>query len=141
MKNEFLTNIAKEYNEKILSVAFVNLSDEHCFGHAHRSVHSTEEYWICIDKSRLICPSQVFFVLYHEIAHIVNFHLGYLYCRNSSTEKENKEKQADIWAFKEMGIMDAQGIINPENIVCYKCICEMKNIGAIQNVCPKGLRL
>ena len=67
--------------------------------------------------------------------------MGYLYCRNSSTEKESKERQADIWAFKEMGMMDAQGKIKHENMVCYKCICELKSIGTTQDVCPKGLKL
>lgn len=125
-KNSFLSEIAKKYNSKIDHVALLGTADR-MFGMAWRERNGPEKYNIFINKDRLICSYQIFFVLYHEIAHIVLFHLGYRYYSASPSEKQQyQEHEANAWAFKEMGIVDDQGKVKDEHRACYECLTTLK---------------
>lgn len=117
----FLTDIAKDYNPKIEYVAFSDLSflSDRPLGVAWRKDPNIEWYAIDIDRDRLICPHQVLFVLYHELGHIVNYHLGY---RHYFGSKSIHEEDANNWAFREMGMIDETGQVKPKNEVCYQCM-------------------
>jgi len=130
----FLTDIAKKYNPKIEYVAFSDLRylKESPLGIAWRKDPNVESYMIDIDKDRLICPHQVFFVLYHELGHVVHYHLGY---RHYTGSKSIHEEESNNWAFKEMGMINEQGQVKQECKLCYKC---MK---ANSKVCLKGIDL
>jgi Domain of unknown function (DUF955). len=80
-----------------------------------------ETYRITVDRDQLICPYQVLFILYHEIGHIVLFHLGYRYYTKDPSEKSLQEDEADDWAHKQMGIVDENGSPKKEYRLCYKC--------------------
>ncbi|MDD5451510.1 MAG: hypothetical protein PHT49_06395 [Desulfovibrionales bacterium] len=126
----FLTDIAKSYNPKVEYVAFCDLPGRQ-LGEAGRP-RAIEEYKILIDRNKLICPYQVLFILFHEIGHIELYHLGYRFYKGNHS---NHEEQADNWAFNQMGIMDNQGRVKEEEILCLKCIKERSR------KCLKGLVL
>jgi hypothetical protein len=117
--NFFLTQIAQKYNPKIKSVEVCDLAGI-CLGAAQKKI-GVETYRITIDRDRLICPYQVLFTLYHEVGHIVLFHLGYRYYTKDSSEKLLQEDEADDWAHKQMGIVDENGSPKKEYSLCYKC--------------------
>jgi len=75
MISEFLTDIAKGFNDKIEQVRFEKLEPGH-LGRVNAS-GDRDGYRILIDREKLRCSFQTFFVLFHEIAHIELFHLGY----------------------------------------------------------------
>jgi len=122
-KSEFLSDIAKKYSPQIEYVAFEAARDGG-FGEARRSRNDLEKYYIHIDKNRLICSYQILYVFFHEIGHIVNFHLGYKYF-NKKYSKEDKENEASIWAFKEMGMIDNMGNIKEEKKACHECMAKL----------------
>ncbi len=122
-----MTEIAKSYNPKVEYVAFCGLEGKH-LGMA-QGRQSFESYRIFIDKEKLICPYQVLFILFHEIAHIELYHLGYRFYKGTHTDQE---EQADNWAFNQMGIID-RGKVKEEGILCLKCIKERSQ------KCLKGL--
>jgi len=115
----FLSDIARGYNSKTEYVAFCKLDKD--LGQARRSFEK-ETYRILLDPTKIICPIQMLFAFYHEIAHIELFHLGYKHYPKSTDERIDKELQADHWAFKEMGTFDSSGIVKKEDETCYNCI-------------------
>lgn len=115
----FLTDIGKDYNPKIKYVAFCDLGEY--LGEAQRR-QSFESYKIFINKDKLICPYQILQTFYHEIGHIVLYHLGYRYYLKNSSDNSVHEAEADNWAFNEMGMLDELGRVKEENELCFKCI-------------------
>lgn len=93
---------------------------------------SVEYYKILINRDELICPHQVLFIFYHELGHIVRCHLGYRYYTGGHSAQE---READEWAFLEMGITDKRGQVREQCRVCHACICQRSK------KCLKGLVL
>ena len=134
MINEFLTDIAKGFNDKIEQVRFEKLDLGH-LGRVYPS-ENRNSYRILIDRGKLRCSFQVFFVLFHEIAHIELFHLGYkFYLASDEYLREGREKEADEWAFKQLGVVKSNGNINDADKVCLQCL------RSIPKHCLKGLPL
>ena len=119
MKNTFFTEIAKDYNAKIEAVAFGKL-EKYLKG---KVIHSSfrDTYFIDIDDEKMRCVYQILFVLFHEIAHIQLFHLGYRYHCDPGL-KEAREVEADQWGFKELGVIDHMNRPTADNKLCHKCI-------------------
>jgi len=101
MISEFLTDIAKGFNDKIEQVRFEKLEPGH-LGRVNAS-GDRDGYRILIDREKLRCSFQTFFVLFHEIAHIELFHLGYRISlasdeyRREGREKEEQKKRKRRW--------------------------------------------
>jgi hypothetical protein len=116
----FLSEIARGYNGAIEYVGFEDLSrvPRKPFG-VTWARKDREWYAIEIDRDRLPCPFQVFFVFFHELGHIVYYHLGYRFFTGNASLQE---READSWAFSRMGMIDDQGRIKEENRLCYDCI-------------------
>jgi len=134
MINEFLTDIAKGFNDKIEHVRFEKLEPGH-LGRVNAS-GDRDGYRILIDRGKLRCSFQIYFVLFHEIGHIELFHLGYRYSLASDEyRREGREKEADEWAFKQLGLVTSNGNINDADKVCLQCL------RSIPKHCLKGLPL
>jgi len=134
MISEFLTDIAKGFNDKIEQVRFEKLEPGH-LGRVNAS-GDRDGYRILIDREKLRCSFQTFFVLFHEIAHIELFHLGYrISLASDEYRREGREKEADEWAFKQLGIVKSNGNINDADKVCLQCL------RSIPKHCLKGLPL
>ena len=131
-KNSFLTGLAKKYAPKIEYVAFCELEAK--FGEARRK-ESYEVYKILIDPNRAICFLRVLFILFHEIGHIVLFHLGYRYYMKNESSYYPKEVEADLWAFEQIGIIDKQGSVRKKYKACHSCMLTRSK------KCLKGLFL
>lgn len=125
MTSEFLTDIAKGFNDKIKQVIFEELEPGH-LGRVNAS-ENRDSYRILIDRGKLRCSFQVFFILFHEIAHIELFHLGYRFYLSDESLREGREKEADEWAFKQLDIVTDK--------VCLQCLL------SIPKHCLKGLPL
>jgi len=115
----FLIEIAHDYNPYIKYVAFNDLTylKDRPLGIAWQK--NPQVYVIEIDRERLICPHQVLFALYHELGHIMQWHLGY---RHFLGARSYQEEEADTWAFREMGIIDEHGQARVQNETCYRCL-------------------
>lgn len=124
MKSEFLTDIAKGFNNKIKQVSFSELELGH-LGRVYAS-ENRDSYCIVIDRGKIRCSFQAFFVLFHEIAHIELFHLGYRFYLSDEYLREGREKEADEWAFKQLDVVTDK--------VCLQCL------RSIPKNCLKGLR-
>lgn len=133
MTSEFLTNIAKGFNDKIEHVRFEKLEPGH-LGRVNAS-GDRDGYRILIDRGKLRCSFQTFFVLFHEIAHIELFHVGYRFYLADENHREGREKEADEWAFKQLGVVKSNGYINDTDRVCFQCL------QSIPKHCSKGLPL
>ena len=134
MISEFLTDIAKGFNDKIEQVRCEKLEPGH-LGRVNAS-GDRDGYRILIDREKLRCSFQTFFVLFHEIAHIELFHLGYrISLASDEYRREGREKEADEWAFKQLGIVKSNGNINDADKVCLQCL------RSIPKHCLKGLPL
>jgi len=133
MTSEFLTDIAKGSNEKIEQVRFEKLEPGH-LGRVNAS-GDRDGYRILIDREKLRCSFQIFFVLFHEIAHIELFHVGYRFYLSDEYLREGREKEADEWAFKQLGVVTSNGNINDADKVCLQCL------QSIPEYCLKGLPL
>jgi hypothetical protein len=116
----FLSEIARGYNGAIEYVGFEDLSrvPRKPFGVVWAR-RDCEWYAIEIDEKRLVCPFQVLFVFFHELGHIVRYHLGYKYFNGSGSAQE---MEADDWAFSRMGIKGERGQIREELKACYECM-------------------
>ncbi|MCX5855626.1 MAG: hypothetical protein NTZ24_13830 [Deltaproteobacteria bacterium] len=115
----FLSDIAKKYNKNIQFVMFLKLPGNQAgMVFSRKSFRSHE---ILIDDRKMPCVYHIFHTLFHEIAHVVLSHFDY-----SSNEFivtiEEQEKEADIWAFQEIGIYDEVGSIKEGEMVCFKCL-------------------
>lgn len=118
--NQFLTDIAKGHNPRIEGVTFEDLRGE-AYGIAGRD-REKKSYWISIDNTRLICPYQILFVLFHEVGHIRHNHLeGSIYLR-SPLPRDKKEKEAHQWAFKQTGLLDNTGKPKEGYRECFECL-------------------
>lgn len=133
MTSEFLTDIAKGFNDKIEQVRFEKLGLGH-LGRVYPS-ENRNSYRILIDRGKLRCSFQAFFVLFHEIAHIELFHLGYRFYLSDEYLRKGREKEADEWAFKQIGVVKSNGNINDADKVCLQCL------RSIPKHCLKGLPL
>ena len=133
MTSEFLTDIARRFNDKIKQVMFAELPPGH-LGRVYAS-ENRDSYDILIDRGKLRCSFQAFFILFHEIAHIELFHLGYKFYLSDEYLREGREKEADEWAFKQLGVVKSNGNINDADKVCLQCL------RSIPKHCLKGLPL
>jgi len=115
----FLTEIARDYNRHIEHVAFEDLTflKDRPLGVAWQK--RPQNFFIDIDRDRLLCPHQVLFVFYHELGHIQQYHLGY---RHFMGGKSEHEMEADAWAFKEMKMINDLGQVKPECRICFRCM-------------------
>ena len=116
-KSDWLTRIAKSFNSRIESVGFEPL--EGMPACVYRDPEQIEAYYIMIDKDQVICPFQILHALYHEIAHVIRFDLGYM--RHKRYE-EAREGAADWFAFEALGMIDERGQIKPKHRACYDCM-------------------
>ena len=125
----FLTDIARGYNPHVECVGFDDLTNlkRKPLGIAWQRY--SQVYYIEIDRERLICPHQVLYVLFHELGHINQWHLGY---RHFLGGRSYQEEEADNWAFEKMGMINKQGQVKEESKLCYQCM-ETKS-----KVCLKG---
>ena len=76
---------------------------------------------IFIDKEKMRCTKHIFFVLFHEIGH-AQLHFLDKWQPVDELFKKKKEKEANRWAFKELGMIDNENRINDGNILCYVCL-------------------
>ena len=104
------------HNPKISEVVFEEFKTK--FGVAFKDPVSGE-YTISLDESKLPCPFMMLFVFYHELGHVVLYHLGY---RKWKMSDEDREKEADLWAYREIGIFDDNGQVKKDFIVCMRCM-------------------
>ena len=132
MISEFLTDIANGFNVKIERVEFEKLEPGH-LGRVH-ATKKRDSYHILIDKGKTHCSFQILFILFHEIAHIELFHLGYKFYLSDEGLKAAREKEADEWALKQLGVVEGNGNINDADKVCLQCL------QTIPEYCLKGLR-
>lgn len=132
MISEFLTSIAKDFNPRIRSVSFEDLTllKSKPVGVAYQPTPLT--YLIEIDRARLICPYQVLYVFYHELGHIMSGHVGYHrhvgYSEHGLVGHAHLEAEADAWAFLHMHLIDSQGNVNEETRLCYECFASKSKI-------------
>lgn len=122
MVSLFLTEIAKDYNCGIEAVEFKVLEK----GMMGKVVASKlrDAYRLFIDKEKMKCVPQIMFVLYHEIAHIELFHLGYKFYLRDAILQEAREKEADHWALNKLGIIDTAGKPTKSDMACHECLIE-----------------
>ena len=127
LNSPFLKSIAQDYNPRIKSVSFGDLSllKSSPLGIAWQ--HAPGKYMIEIDKARLVCPYQVLYVFYHELGHIMCGHIA-SYHRALGGLNPYREIEADRWAWKEMGLIDIHGNINEETRVCYECMISRSKV-------------
>lgn len=118
--NEFLLNIARQYCPRIEAVV-IDQIDGAAYGLVWKN-QETNYYVIVINESRLICPYQTLFVLYHEIGHVKHNHLEDSIYLRSPVPKDRKEREASMWAFREMGMVDDFGWPKQANKECCECI-------------------
>lgn len=118
MENEFLTSIAQGHHPGIKSVEFEPLA---CHGVVYKTP-KTGTYVISIDPDRTLCAYFRIFVLFHEVAHVVKYHLGY---RKYMMRSSDKESEADNWAFERMGISDRPA---DPNRLCCRCMKERSKV-------------
>jgi hypothetical protein len=118
--NLFLTQIAKDYNADIEAVRFANIPGNMC-GKVTAS-KLRDGYLIQIDKEKMRCTNHIFFILFHEIAHVQLFHFGPTFHSSDESFKEEREKQADRWAFKELDMIDNENRPTADNITCHECL-------------------
>jgi len=116
-KSDWLTRIGKSFNSRIEYVAFERLPGYP--GCVRRDPDQVEAYHIFIDKAQTICPFQILHVLYHEIAHVIRFDLGYM--RHKRCE-DAREGAADWFAFETLGMIDERGQVRPAHRACYDCM-------------------
>ena len=126
MESPFLSRIAKDYNSGVEAVEFKTLEKD-MVGKVVAS-KLRDAYRIFIDKEKMKCAYQTMFVLYHEIAHIELFHLGYKFYLSCATLKEAREKEADHWALNKLGAIDAAGKPIKNNMACHECLINNSQI-------------
>jgi hypothetical protein len=126
ISSPFLTAIAKDYNPRIESVSFGDLSllKSSPLGIAWQ--HAPGSYIIQIDKARLVCAYQVLYVFYHELGHILAGHVHYQ--RALGGADVYREIEADAFAFREMRLIDSRGHVNEETRLCYSCFCSKSKV-------------
>jgi hypothetical protein len=110
----YLTKIAKQYDPDVESVAYEDIKD---LGLVYKNPDSNK-YYISISR-KLPCAIRTMQVFYHELAHVVLFHLGYKRFKGAA---EDRELEADVWANKKLGITDECGIIRKGWEECKLCI-------------------
>ena len=120
MNNLFLTQIAKDYNTDIEAVRFANIPEDMA-GKVTAS-KLRDGYLIQIDKEKMRCTNHIFFILFHEIAHVQLFHFGHTFHSSDESFKEAREKETDRWAFKELDMIDNENRPTADSILCYECL-------------------
>ena len=116
-RNEFLTRIARGHSVKIGAVFYCRLNG--ATGKIFKwKDDDSGSLFIDINEEKLICPYQILYVLYHEVGHIILGHCD----RACKLAIATREKQADMWAFREMGLLGSEGKTNKELAVCHACI-------------------
>lgn len=126
--NPFFTDIAQGYNPKILEVDMCEFEQSEQDGTtelAGCAIKYHEGYLILIDRRKLQCPTQMLYILFHEIAHI---NMGHLDCgKISHLMYSQHEYQADKWATEGMHMLNVDGSIDlSENAPhCFPC-CQFR---------------
>lgn len=121
MEIPFLTEIAREYNDKISGVFFGGLAKNHLA----RVTASKDRgrFSIYIDDNKSKCSFQRLFCLFHEIAHVELRHFGERFCsKNQPGQTDAMDKEADEWAFQAMGMIDEKGEVKECDQACHDCI-------------------
>jgi hypothetical protein len=131
MKNLFLTEIAKDYNAEIESVEFRKLPIKYS-GLVYYS-ESRGGFIICIEKEKMRCMKHLIYILFHEIAHVQFRHIDVLKS-NNEVDESAIEKEADHWAFKELGIIDSENRPAADDILCYECLKSILPLCKKQNM-------
>jgi len=113
----YFTHIARTHEPKIEQVVYEDLTNN-VFGMAYKNPE-TGRYTISIDRRKISCLIMMMFVLYHELGHIVFYHLGY---RHYMIKDSDKEDEVDWWAFEKIGLLNDEGQIKQEWQTCYECM-------------------
>ena len=133
--------IAKEHNPDIISVKFQNFAGK-TLGTTYKHP-DTYKYYIAI-HSDIPCNRFALFVFYHELAHVLLYHIGYR-CHTLTTKQ--KEEEADLWAFNKLKFFSQDRKVNNDYNKCMICLTErgsdcyasmLKNQGEIQEVMYTG---
>jgi len=119
MISTFLTQIAQDYDPRIKTVGFTDLSD---YKGSPRGIiwrRMAGQYIIEIDADRLQCVHKILFVLFHELGHVK---LGHLHNRAYGALRDDfQETEADRWAFEQLGMTEiCQRCINTSSKICLK---------------------
>jgi len=114
--DHYFTNIAQNHNSKVDQVIYEDLNGT--VGIAYKNPE-TGRYTISIDRRKIPCLIMMLFIFYHELGHIVLYHLGY---RHRIVRDLDKEEEVDRWAFVKIGLLNDEGQIKQGWQTCYKCI-------------------
>jgi hypothetical protein len=112
----FLTEIARDYEDAIEYVSFRDLKGELGLARFRRGV---EWYAIEIDRDRLPCIYRVLFTFFHEVGHVVRRHFN---CTNLNGGYSLIEQDADLFALKQMGMLDGLGKVKRQCELCCRCM-------------------
>jgi len=118
VSNEFLTDIAKTYSKDIAGVLFYKIPlEKRAKAIAFKDKNKTV---ILIDREKCLCSIQVLHALYHEIAHVICNHLDGL-SKLTFNERAIREREAELWAARELKMLDAGGGVDSTALRCLPC--------------------
>jgi len=118
VSNEFLLDIARDYSKDIMAVLIYEAPVEKKIKAA--VFKDKTSFVIIIDETKCRCTIQTLHSLYHEIAHILKHH--HVGLENLSfIERAIRENEADLWAAREMGMLDVDGGVESSALHCLPC--------------------
>jgi len=118
VNNEFLTDIARSYSKDIISVLIYEIPSEK----KAKAVAFKDKnvFVILIDEGKCLCAIQILHALHHEIAHILYHHHDGL-CNLTFAERAIRESEAELWAVREMKMLDTDGGVSSSALYCLPC--------------------
>ena len=130
-KSEFLTEMAKGYDSRIMAVSFLAFRDVRGKAWKPKPPYDDGLIRIEISANRHACEHQRLYTFFHEVGHVA---LGH--CDPTPILKTPElETEARDWAFRQMGIIDHNGQVKQVNETCYHCIDQQLK------TCLKGFNL
>ena len=119
-KSEFLTDIARGYDSRILSASFSTLRERRGEIWKAKPPYDDGLLRIVIDSTDMICVHQILFVFFHEVGHAVLGHCD----PTPILRSPELETAANYWALRKMGILDHKGEVKMTSETCYHCIIQ-----------------
>lgn len=127
-RSEFLTEIAKRYDSRIMAVTFLSLRGVRGNVWKPKPPYNDGLIRIEINANSHVCEHQRLYTFFHEVGHVILGHCDPV----PILKTPELETEATDWAFRQMGIIDHNGQVKQVNEVCYHCIDQQLK------TCPKG---
>ncbi len=117
-ENKFLTDLAKKYCDEISAVYIADIPSHYLAAGSVFKYH--DEHVILVNREFNICPIRAIWITFHEVCHVLKKHSD-PYGEKTFSQRLSAEKNADLWAYREMEMLMKDGSIAADSTHCFPC--------------------